>query len=91
MYSILLSKKFLRILKKLDPAMREFIIDEIQDLSKDPFLHPQVKKIRGVKDGAYRLRIGRWRVLYFIINQDQIIKVIDLFIKKSPSDYRKRL
>ena len=91
MYKLLMSKKFLRIIKKLDPPMQQFVIDEILVLTRDPFFHPQVKKIRGGKVGGYRLRIGRWRVLYFIIQKDRVIKILDLFIKKSDADYRKRI
>jgi hypothetical protein len=43
--------------------LKEKFYVEFKKLSKDPFVHPQIKKIKGTKFG-WRLRIERWRVLF---------------------------
>ena len=48
---------------------------------------PHTKKLSG-HDSGYRTRIGRWRVLFVLENNQ--IDVVDIFIKKGGGDYRKR-
>lgn len=45
------------------------------------------KKLGGFNNG-YRIRIGRWRIL-FVLGSNQI-EVVDIFLKKGPEDYRQR-
>lgn len=68
MYEIVLrnnAKKFLQRLSK-DSYLR--FSTALHKLSMDP-LAGDVKKLRGDLPGAYRLRVGKWRVL-FIRNDD---------------------
>jgi len=44
------------------------------------------KKLGGTTSG-YRIRIGKWRIL-FVFEKEEI-DVIDIFIKKGGDDYRK--
>jgi mRNA-degrading endonuclease RelE of RelBE toxin-antitoxin system len=87
MYKVVFRTRFERLFKKLDKQTQKIILDEIETLASNPFTHPQIRKIAGVAQNAYRLRVGRWRVLYFILSQQQILEVVDLFMKKSRSDY----
>ena len=45
---------------------------------------PNTKKLEGHTAG-YRIRVGRWRIL-FILGKAEI-DVVDIFIKKGESDY----
>lgn len=45
------------------------------------------KKLEGTPNG-YRIRIGRWRILFVLENGE--IDVVDIFIKKGRDDYRRR-
>ncbi len=65
------------------------IVCALEQLADDPFSSRQVKKIAGVKESAYRLRVGRWRVLYLLITEDKTIEVLELFLKTSDKEYRK--
>lgn len=47
---------------------------------------PHTKKLGGHEAG-YRVRIGRWRVLFALNNNE--IDVVDIFIKKNKSDYQR--
>ncbi|MDP3762941.1 MAG: hypothetical protein Q8Q97_02620 [bacterium] len=44
------------------------------------------KKLGGTTSG-YRIRIGKWRIL-FVLEKDEI-DVVDIFIKKGRDNYRK--
>lgn len=45
---------------------------------------PHTKKLEGHSAG-YRIRVGRWRIL-FILGKSEI-DIVDIFIKKGASDY----
>ena len=51
---------------RLGKRTRKRIKEALQDLegAKDPFLHPSVKALTGKLHGDYRLRVGKWRVLF---------------------------
>ncbi len=90
MFQLLYRSRFERVFKKLDHTLQTQILRSLEELAKDPFSHPQAKKLQGSPTNAYRVRIDRWRVIYLIVHQDKTIEVIDLFMKKSPADYQKR-
>ena len=46
------------------------------------------KKLEGINEG-YRIRIGRWRIL-FVLNKFEI-DVVDIFIKKGQEDYHHKV
>ncbi len=91
MYKVKVRSRFERAIKKLDKETQRIVIRELEILAEDPFAHQNVRKISGIDKPFYRLRIGRWRVLYILITKDGIIEVIDLFLKQSDNDYKKRL
>jgi mRNA interferase RelE/StbE len=51
---------------KLDKKTRQRIKKALCELESagDPFLHPNVRGLTGKLDGDYRLRVGRWRILF---------------------------
>ena len=51
---------------KLDKKTRKQIKESLIELEKqnDPFLHKNVRALTGELKGDYRLRVGRWRILF---------------------------
>lgn len=47
---------------------------------------PHTKKLEGAPNG-YRIRIGRWRILFVLKNGE--VDVTDIFLKQSRGDYRR--
>lgn len=70
------------------PDAQQRVIDALSELAKDSQWYLCVKKLRG-SENRYRLRVGRWRVLFW--QSGSSIEVADIFMKKSKSDYRKRM
>ena len=91
MYEIVFWKRFVRALKKIEPNAQREIVEAIERLADNPYDDRDVKPLAGTKEPYYRLRISRWRVIYLIIRDDKVIEVVDVFMKKSEADYRKRL
>lgn len=64
MYQVIYSKQALRALKAMPKNTAALIRNKISALSLDPFDAPGVKKLVGGE--GYRLRVGDWRVLYYL-------------------------
>ncbi|OIN58494.1 type II toxin-antitoxin system RelE family toxin [Arsenicibacter rosenii] len=72
-YQILLSRKAQKQLDKLSDLVANPILNAIAELADDP--RPDgCKKLKG-RDG-YRIRIGRYRVIYEIFDTELVIDVI---------------
>ena len=67
MYQIEYSKQSIRTLRRMPTNMALLIRSKIEAVAQDPFGSQGVKKLVG-RDG-YRLRVGDWRVLYFLDGQ----------------------
>lgn len=87
MYKVVFTSRFERTFKKLDTATQQIIVDAIMTLAQDPFSSGQIKRIVGVKQNAFRLRVGRWRVLYLVLTKQETLEVVDLFMRKGRDDY----
>jgi len=73
-----------RFLQKLDTHIAERIIDKIDDiLTKAPVPH-DARSVEG-EHGLFRIRVGRYRVLYRIDHEEKEIIVVK--IDKRPRVY----
>ncbi|MCM3634241.1 type II toxin-antitoxin system RelE family toxin [Paenibacillus camelliae] len=74
-YAVKFHKDAIKSLQRLDKPTRNRILDHINILSDNP-KHPEldIKKMQGFNN-HYRLRVGSFRVVYSIFN-DQLIIVI---------------
>ena len=76
-YKVLISETGSRELRELEEAQRNRIKDRLRELAKDPFStshRMDLKKLAGTKRTYYRLRVGEYRVIYFI--DGNTIKVV---------------
>ena len=62
------SKRALKSFDKLDPVTRERIFSAISKLPQG-----NIKPLSGKLKGYFRLRVGKWRVIFKRIGQDFII------------------
>lgn len=76
MYEILFSKKALDFVETLQESYKEKIRDALTDFKENPFSHPY-RKIRG-KNNVYRIRVGKYRILYRIDEDRKIITVLKI-------------
>ena len=90
MYKVIIKPRAERGFVKLPNELKKKFYVEFKELSVNPFVHPQVKKVKDVKSG-YRLRVGRWRILFALSSKEKRIEIVDIFLKKSKEDYYKRL
>ena len=54
---------------RLDTNMRRRIDAAIDTLMQNPFLGPNIEKLKGEHAGQYRYRVGSYRIIYSIDTQ----------------------
>lgn len=75
-YHLEYTKKALRGIRKLPPHLAKRLLEEAKKLEVDPRPHG-CKKLSGKYD-YYRIRVGDWRIIYKIQDDQLIILVIDI-------------
>jgi len=82
----LASSRVENALDNLPPAIQNRVLQAIASLSENP--RPlRARKLRGT-DNLYRIRIGRYRVIYWIDDEERLI-VITKIAKRDESTYRR--
>lgn len=77
MFEVKYSKKAIKFLKSAEKVLVKRILEKIEELQKDPFLH-DTKSIQGYTEKLFRVRIGDYRILYEIDYQGKIIGVVKI-------------
>lgn len=80
MYSVHYSLAALKALRKAPGAAAVRIRTRLTELAQAPFSAPNVKKL--TDHPGYRLRVGDWRVIYLLQNEELIIQVIQIAQRK---------
>ena len=76
-YEVLLSTTAAKEFKSLQKIEQNRIREKLNDLAKDPYNNSQrldIEKLTGTSRIYYRLRVGDYRVIYFL--DDDGIKVV---------------
>lgn len=77
MLEIKLDKQPEKFLKKCEKVLCERIISKIEELKSNPVPHNS-KRIAGSCTLMFRIRIGKYRVLYEVDYKDQMIGIIKI-------------
>ncbi len=77
MFKIELSRRAERNLEQLDTATMERVIIALREITGNPFMGRNIKKLKGNLAGKYRLRVGRIRVIYMAL-EENIISIDDI-------------
>jgi mRNA interferase RelE/StbE len=74
-YKIIFKKEAAKSLNKIPRNVAKLIREKLEAIATNPYAdHPNAKKLQG-RDG-YRLRVGDWRVIYEIQNEQLVILVL---------------
>jgi mRNA interferase RelE/StbE len=74
-YNIQYDPKALKQLQKLDKPTAILILEGIENFAATPIL-TKIKKLKTPFDGAYRLRIGDYRVIFYLEEDLMLISKI---------------
>jgi mRNA interferase RelE/StbE len=68
-----LTRSAQRDLRRLDARVRERVAGALRDLAVDPHRAGQLRKLSGAPE--WRLRIGDWRALLLLDEEERVIRV----------------
>lgn len=74
-YKIEYDPKAVKQLSKLEKSVAGYILDKIEEFGKEPSKF-QIKKLKTPFDGAYRLRAGDYRVIFYTDGELMLISRI---------------
>ncbi len=82
-YDVQLSPAAARAFKKLEPEVRTRVGQALEKLAADAakprrVAGKAVKTIRGPSDSFHRLRIGDYRAMYDVIEEDRVLLVLGI-------------
>jgi mRNA interferase RelE/StbE len=76
MYDVLLHPDAKKVYVSADKALARKIARCLQQLEKTPRSHPNIKSLKGSYAGYYRYRIGDYRVIYTIYDEQEQVFVV---------------
>lgn len=71
--------RFIKSLDKLDAVVKRRILDKTSLLAEDPY---EGKMLRGELRGLFSLRIGDYRVIYWIDEKESTVWLVDVGPRK---------
>lgn len=77
MFNIFLGPKSERFLKKAEKEIRIRIWRKLDELKLNPFPH-EVVRVVGKMGKAFRVRVGAYRIQYYVFQDKQEIIVFDI-------------
>ena len=87
MFRVVFSSRGERAFMDLPDPIQKRVREALHAIAEDQFWFRRVRKLGGSED-RYRLRLGRWRILFWL--RDHEIEIADIFRKKERGDYRRR-
>jgi mRNA interferase RelE/StbE len=75
MYEIALSRKAQKFYDKASDELISRLYKCFDDLSQDPYKSPNIKKLKGDLEVSWRYRVGDYRVVYTVDEQNKNIIV----------------
>ena len=72
-YRVTFKRSVEKELRRIDKSEVKRILNSVQDLSENPF-PPSSRKLVG-SDHTHRLRVGDYRVVYFVLEDENEIQV----------------
>ncbi len=54
----------------------------VERLQENPLYHPNIKMLKGNLIGLYRYRIGEWRVVYEVLENEKIVNILQIVHRK---------
>jgi mRNA interferase RelE/StbE len=75
MYEVTLTDKAKAFYKFIDPAIAKKLSRCYVILEQSPLIHPNITVLRGSLSGFYRFRVGDYRVIYKVDDNNKEVRV----------------
>ena len=77
-YKVELSNQAERVIRRMaerEPALYQRVAGALDDLQRDPF---QGTSLKGELKGRYSYRVGSYRIVYLVRQQELLVLIIDI-------------
>jgi len=81
MFKVLLHKRAFKFLEKTDAKTRKRMTNSLRELESFPNVKLDILKIAGEED-TYRLRIGKLRALFKVYDEEKVIVVVKVDLRR---------
>jgi mRNA interferase RelE/StbE len=81
MHKVIFTSTADKQLRKLTKPVQKLIVKKIKELDVSMHVNNNIKKLSGVHD-LYRLRVGDYRAIYKIINEELIVLILKIGHRK---------
>jgi mRNA interferase RelE/StbE len=75
MYDLILTRKAQRFYEQADQSLTSRLNRCFDQLSQNPYQHPNIKALKGKLSGRFRYRVGNWRMIYTVDDSQQRITI----------------
>ncbi len=82
MYKVALAAAARRVYEAADSNLQRRLDRCFEVLARDPHRHPNIKRLKGRLKGYYRYRVGDYRVIYRI-DENQRLVIVALIVHRS--------
>jgi mRNA interferase RelE/StbE len=80
-FRVLIHKRAYDFLKGLKPEDKQRIVDKLKQLEDFPAVRLDIVKIAGEAD-TFRLRVGNYRALFKVYEQEKIVVIVKIDVRK---------
>ena len=83
MYEIILHERVVKFYDKLDNKNAARINRAIETLLEKPAFGKNIKMLKGELEGKFRLRVGKYRIVYRIESDKKIVIIEDIGVREN--------
>jgi mRNA interferase RelE/StbE len=76
MYEVLLTRDAQKFYQSADAPLVRRLNRCFDQLRHNPYEHPNIKRLKGSLAGHWRYRVGDWRVVYRVDEDERVITVV---------------
>jgi len=76
MYEVLLTHDAQQFYQSADDSLARRLNRCFDQLRRDPYEHPNIKRLKGSLVGYRRYRVGDWRVVYRVDEDEHVVTVL---------------
>ncbi len=76
MYELLLTRKAQKFYKKAAFSLVSRLNNCFEQLTNDPYRHPNIKPLKGSLVGRFCYRVGDWRVVYSVNEKEKKVTIL---------------
>ena len=76
MFEVQLTRDAQKFYQGADSSLARRLNRCFDQLRRDPYEHPNIKRLKGSLTGYWRYRVGDWRVVYRVEEDNRIVIII---------------